>query len=761
MLVADYPTIEIQLIREAVPKGQGYKHGVRDHPSFCHVCTNFDWGVANALYMLREGVTPHSGHIKAVEAHSLLEEIEEAAADGCGSCLLLQECVQRFAKDRLDPDTQISITYGSNGIGEYVVLSVEFDNLPWDPNAKLTDITSIELFTVAGSPCPWPSIGSDMSSLGPRGGTDRPGGTASLVCADSYSEDAFSKIKAWATECERDHPYCDIHSSFGHLHSLRGILPRRLIYVPPKDETVCLMDVPHDSKDTAIRYLALSYCWGKGSGSKLSRRNKNAWYTLIPADQLLNAHRDAIKIARNLQIEYVWIDALCIVQDDLSEKETEIARMASIYANAYVTISASASHDGADGCHTFPKPFHKIEVTDMHGASSTIFARETLSHKMFDYGFEAHDARSRSISKINIEKALPDYPIMKRGWTFQERTLSPRILHYSRHELIWECLGHINCECGTLSRWVGSRALADRRFAAGLPPDIETRSGSTERAQSLIKRVVHCEDTASTIPGFLRNDYAVLTVLGPQFEKLIPDLTWQELWRELASQYSSRQLTYASDALEAISGLASVWSQRAKCRYLAGLWEDDLERSLLWKCVDDSSAARSENVYLAPTWSWACLRREVEWIPNFGSCSPTFHFTILNAKTQPRSDLLPFGAVLTGSLEVRGLFIKGKLSSWNVAEFSQSFLIHLAHDPFRMNVDCVPEIEGMLEQEVFCLWWCTDVINPALGTAHERLLVLKQVDDEPEIFSRIGIIESAGPEARWQSECQERTLRLV
>lgn len=762
MIVADYPTIEIKLIREAVPNDLGHKYGLQRHPSFCHVCTNFDWDVAKALYMLREGVIPHDSRYKAVYARPLLEEIEEAAADGCGSCLLLQECVQRFAKRSLNPDTVISITYGSNCVGEYATLGIDFDHIPWDPNGQLTDITSIELFTIAGSPCPWPSIGSSMCYLNPReNGQEVPGGVASFVCPNSYSDEAFRKIRAWAAECEQDHPYCDIYSSFGHLHGLRGTLPRRLIRVPRDGDAVHLTDVPCGSSDTVTKYVALSYCWGKGSGSRLSCENKTAWYTLMPARELLKVHRDTIRIARNLGIQFVWIDALCIVQDDPSEKETEIARMASIYANAYITVSASASHDGAEGCHTCPKPNQKIEITDMHGVSSTVWARETISHAMFDYGLEDFSVAVRSLTKSRTLKALEQYPIMKRGWTFQERTLSPRILHYSTHELIWECLGHISCECGTLSRWVACRALKDRRFAAGLPPDIETRSGSTERARSLIKRMVLPQDSTRTIPGVLRNDFAVLTELGPQFKKLIPDVTWQELWRELASQYSARQLTYASDALEAVSGLAKVWSERAKCTYLAGLWKDDLERGLLWKCVDDSATARPQGMYLAPTWSWVCNRRAVEWITEFASDvpPPTFHADILNVATQPRSDLLPFGGVLTGFLEVRGPFVKGKLSSWNVAKLSHSFLIHLGEHPFRMNVDCVPDIEGMLEQEVFCLWWCTDVINADHGTAHERLLVLKQVDEE--VFSRIGIIESANPETRWQSECQERTFRIV
>lgn len=60
--------------------------------------------------------------------------------------------------------------------------------------------------------------------------------------------------------------------------------------------------------------------------------------------------QDAIIITRQLGLRYLWIDSLCIIQDSLRDWETEAAKMASIYQNSYVTISATDASNGSAKC---------------------------------------------------------------------------------------------------------------------------------------------------------------------------------------------------------------------------------------------------------------------------------------------------------------------------------------------------------------------------------------------------------------------------
>lgn len=110
--------------------------------------------------------------------------------------------------------------------------------------------------------------------------------------------------------------------------------------------------------------------------------------------------------------------------------------MASIYQNAFVTLAATTSSSGSEGCfsmHHKPVREHKL----YHGASKTeaLSVREKLKHW--------------PVSPTKVSTQL--YPLLSRGWAFQERYLSPRVLHFCQQELVWECREETVCECGGIS----------------------------------------------------------------------------------------------------------------------------------------------------------------------------------------------------------------------------------------------------------------------------------------------------------------------
>ncbi|KAF7926140.1 uncharacterized protein EAE97_010440 [Botrytis byssoidea] len=169
-----------------------------------------------------------------------------------------------------------------------------------------------------------------------------------------------------------------------------------------------------DQKDD---YIALSYCWG--GPQSFTTTNSTLEYNMrgFDTDNLPLTFKNTIFIARKLGIRYIWIDALCIIQDSDVDKDKEIEAMGDIYKNATVTISA-ASASSVDG-----------GLFD-HGPTPNLL----------EVPFCLPD---KSLSKVYISEARLcadlNEPVNHRAWCFQESMLSPRLLSFRSTELLWHC----------------------------------------------------------------------------------------------------------------------------------------------------------------------------------------------------------------------------------------------------------------------------------------------------------------------------------
>ncbi len=174
--------------------------------------------------------------------------------------------------------------------------------------------------------------------------------------------------------------------------------------------------------------------------------------------------------------------------------------MAEIYKSAILTIAATRARSGLRGFLS-PQDFSKRELLPHVSICGSI----DQEHRCWKYAFKSEAAASN--------------PLLQRGWFFQERLLSTRVLHYAANEMVWECKSCTLCECGL-----------------------------TDFGESAFKRDAH-----------------------------------QSLkWNDIVRLYTSADLTRSSDILEALSGVASNFEAGVKGRYLAGLWRKDLPAGLLW-----------------------------------------------------------------------------------------------------------------------------------------------------------------------------------
>ncbi|KAK5722277.1 hypothetical protein LTR17_014283 [Elasticomyces elasticus] len=395
---------------------------IKNEPDVCGVCTSLDWHVANAL---DSGNGPYiwvDPDRRAVRIVATLGDVSGEADKGCGSCLLIRECVVRLFDVDIDTecDTELELVYRKN-----TTLTISWESSKFNPS-------------------PWPAIGNEVVWTNPGGPSSSPfawfGGSATLVQPDAASVACLDQIKNWMSQCEREHPYCQDRTR-DPLKGTRDPPPTRLVSVGKSNEDLRLDEIDVGDAPT---YIALSYSWGKTKRLTCTAEKYDDLRVNIPYEELAKTLQDAITIARGLGIPYVWIDGLCIKQGDAADWESESANMASIYGNAFLTITATGSSDCDDGCFGSRAQAVKVNITDVSGIRTTLYARKQIKHEIWDWlNNSAFNQSTRNSIKSDI---AGKYPLFRRAWCFQERILSRRTIHYTAEELVWECLGMTSCE---------------------------------------------------------------------------------------------------------------------------------------------------------------------------------------------------------------------------------------------------------------------------------------------------------------------------
>lgn len=136
-------------------------------------------------------------------------------------------------------------------------------------------------------------------------------------------------------QCSSQHPA---------YQQLDAKLPTRLIDINPGNDTFRIVETQDGS---AGRYVALSYCWGSSKFSTLTTDNTMLDWTSLSS--IPKSIVDAVLITKALGLRYLWVDALCIIQDSAEDWATQSAKMESVYRNAYMTIAASSASSANEG----------------------------------------------------------------------------------------------------------------------------------------------------------------------------------------------------------------------------------------------------------------------------------------------------------------------------------------------------------------------------------------------------------------------------
>jgi hypothetical protein len=230
---------------------------------------------------------------------------------------------------------------------------------------------------------------------------------------DYGGKESMLRAVSLVEECNRWHTTCL------SLHPSRR--PKRLLRIDidvRNDQLWIYLDVTSQPPPTsmAIRYSALSYCWGRDQEHKLKVASQTTYEKGVAISELPTTLQDAILLSWRLDLKFIWIDCLCILQDDENDLAREIADLPAIFGNAYVTISASRASDSREGF------LHPVSRPPTDGVC-------------FSLPYACPDGRLGYV----ILYRYSGNPIQSRAWTFQEYMLSPRILEYTSSQLKWMC----------------------------------------------------------------------------------------------------------------------------------------------------------------------------------------------------------------------------------------------------------------------------------------------------------------------------------
>lgn len=379
-------------------------------------------------------------------------------------------------------------------------------------------------------------------------------------------------IQSSIGSCE-EHPKC-----LQNFSSKETALPTRLVDVGGDENSVRLETIPK----AAERYIALSHVWGvKKDLTTTTTSNFKQHCDNIPWGSLTKTFQDSISLTRGLGIRYLWIDSLCIIQDSTSDWKAESKDMVNVYSKAFLTLAATSAADSSQGLF---RPRYNINVEKNKEDVCEHKITESPGPQKFSiYARQAPKYSHRLMLSLEFKGGIKEMtPLLYRAWALQERLLSPRVLHFCFDEMVWECKTTSNCECRFTSSPSG-KAFAAKPF------------------------------------GF--NIFKDLVTPGTELTNQIYDADFKEKlsseWYKLVEHFMSLGITFPSDRLPALRGMARLVEEKLGGVYLDGIWAEDCAAGLLYTTDWLRRADRNDS---APSWSWASIAPvDISLDSNYGS----------------------------------------------------------------------------------------------------------------------------------------------
>jgi hypothetical protein len=298
--------------------------------------------------------------------------------------------------------------------------------------------------------------------------------------------------------------------------------------------------------------MTLSYRWGSLTSLKLREDNIDLLQEGLHISRLPRTFQDAILVTRRFSIQYLWIDALCIIQDSDSDWKREAPTMRYVYSHSACNIAASAAINQDSGF------FRTRCESNILPAVVSYYSSQNSGPKQHYLLFEWNRHLARG-------------PLQERGWIFQECLLAPRVLYFTENQVLYECFQETKSE----------------GFPQGIP--YHRRPKDLGSLWDLLDD--HASKSVSKKPE--RMSFRV-----------------HELWNHILERYSRCNFTFSKDRLPALLGIAQLFAQVTGDEYIDGLWRSHLIEQLVWRVPQPQSQSIVERGI--SSWSWASTDEEVK-----------------------------------------------------------------------------------------------------------------------------------------------------
>lgn len=404
----------------------------------------------------------------------------------------------------------------------------------------------------------------------------------------------------------------------------------------------------------------------------------------------------------------------------------------------------------------------------------TLISRNThkivQSQALMDVNRGRSPSREPTIATVQIHRDYASFqdsiegPLSKRGWTLQERELSPRTLHYTKNQVIWEC-----------------RECTASEESPILKQKDEIRIESECPRYPLADRFAIVSLGDRTHPEELMTNQSSWRLLDAHFDTRNDagrdsDAILRK-WYALTVAYSCRQLSVKRDKLPAISGIAAEVARLLPYdEYFAGIWKSDLLRGISWFpdpinrriCRAWPPPLIDEGI---PSWSWAAFDGPIKYYGQhwFGdeqevNALSKIHLVSVHINHSGRD---PFGRVAGGELCLSGLAIEASVSEkQHQSDFRGSAFRAKCYSlpasfknpsTLRLYIDSDPETLPKID--IVCLQ-----LGSGLSVRHTHAdvgLVLLKANHTNDIYHRIGMFDVEAVDKKWCSLQKKQTLRIV
>ncbi|KAK1829590.1 heterokaryon incompatibility protein-domain-containing protein [Podospora conica] len=509
-------------------------------------------------------------------------------------------------------------------------------------------------------------------------------------------------IHDWLRICASSHTKCREAADLNHL--AESWYPTRLL-----DVGTCSRDgirlIESNETELSGAYTTLSHRWGATYPVRTTVQTLHSFKTKIPG-QLPQTFSDAAEATRRIGLRYLWIDSLCIIQDDPDDWAHESALMHKVYRHAFCNISATDSKDESEGL---------------------FLASDRLAPPII---LRKGAVEVEAIDKYSYEKDVGRSPLQLRGWVFQERILSPRILHFTRTQVYWECESH----------W------ASEQYPGGF------RDSTKPSYQSLLEDDGGKTNLTALLDGLNRGP---MPHMCPDMYRTFPHTYRAFIWTEVVKWYTRRTLSYPSDIFPALSGIAKhlalLMGSSTGC-YRAGMWMDlCMVTQLAWYTFFETESPR---LSAAPTWSWASIDEAVFFRPYmFPALSPLIRIWVsrtcdlVDAQTTLATQD-PTGAVSGGWIILEGhmnrMFLgsdtrDSTLSQVIIGDSTVSLEVHLDQSPDQDNASANLFLFSLFVQGL--QWKLSHSTGETLFREFEEptYLILSPCLEEPGSYMRCGL----------------------